>query len=196
MYLILCGKSGSGKDTILKRLCKRGFTPIVSLTSRPIREGETNGVEYNFVSRELFESLIRDKRLIEYRTYNTLVGGVEDTWYYGLEKTDVDLSKDYVVILDINGAESFMQYYGQENCFCIYIDACDEIRTERAKKRGSYDETEWNRRMEADEKDFSYKNLLRVIHTVTTNEHLIADAVGQIIVQFDGYLEERENKGE
>ena len=67
MYLILCGKSGSGKDTILKRLCKRGFTPIVSLTSRPIREGETNGVEYNFVSRELFESLIRDKKLIEYR---------------------------------------------------------------------------------------------------------------------------------
>ena len=185
MYLILCGKSGSGKDTILKRLCKRGFTPIVSLTSRPIREGETNGVEYNFVSRELFESLIRDDKLIEYRTYNTQVGWEPDTWYYGLEKTAVDLENDYVVILDINGAKSFMDYYGQDNCMCIYIDVLDGIRTGRAKQRGSFDETEWNRRMEADAKDFAMEKRIGVVDKSIGNNFFVWRAVGDIITEFE-----------
>ena len=185
MYLILCGKSGSGKDTILKRLVKRGFTPIVSLTSRPIRDGETNGVEYNFVSRELFESLIRDKKLIEYRTYETLVGGEPDTWYYGLEKTDVDLSKDYVVILDINGAKSFMDYYGRENCYCSYVMVSDAVRTERAMMRGSFDETEWRRRMKADEEDFSPAKIKGVVDGYAFNSDSLARAIGKIIYDFE-----------
>lgn len=185
MYLILCGKSGSGKDTILKRLCKRGFTPIVSLTSRPIREGETNGVEYNFVSRDLFESLIRDDKLIEYRTYDTLVGGEPDTWYYGLEKAAVDLNNDYVVILDLNGAKSFMDYYGRENCMCIYVDVLDGLRTSRVKERGGFDETEWNRRMEADAKDFSMDKLIEVVDKSVCNNFFVWRAVGNIVTEFE-----------
>jgi len=185
MYLILCGKSGSGKDTILKRLVKRGFTPIVSLTSRPIREGETNGVEYNFVSRELFESLIRDKKLIEYRTYDTLVGGEPDTWYYGLEKAAADLEHDYVVVLDINGAKSFMEYYGRENCLCEYIMVSDEERTERAMMRGSFDETEWKRRMEADAKDFSFEQRHGVVDGVVFNMDSLSRAIGKVIYDFE-----------
>ncbi|MBO7450752.1 MAG: guanylate kinase Gmk3 [Clostridiales bacterium] len=155
MFLILCGKSCSGKDSILKEIVKMGYKPIVSVTSRPIREGETNGIEYEFVSRELFESFIKADRLIEYRTYNTLVNGVEDTWYYGLLKDNLDVSDDHVVILDLNGAKSFMDYYGRSRCFCVYVDAPDEIRTIRAMQRGSFDETEWNRRMAADTEDFA-----------------------------------------
>ena len=185
MYLILCGKSGSGKDTILKRLCKRGFTPIVSLTSRPIREGETNGVEYNFVSRELFESLIRDKKLIEYRTYDTLVGGEPDTWYYGLEKAAPDLENDYVVILDINGVKSFMDYYGRENCFCCYVGVSDDVRTERAMMRGSFDETEWQRRMKADAEDFSYDKLRGVVDGFVFNMDSLSRSVGKVIYDFE-----------
>lgn len=185
MYLILCGKSGSGKDTILKRLCKRGFTPIVSLTSRPIREGETNGVEYNFVSRELFESLIRDDKLIEYRTYDTLVGGEPDTWYYGLEKAAVDLENDYVVILDLNGAKNFMEYFGRENCMCVYIDVLDGIRTGRAKQRGSFDETEWNRRMEADAEDFSMDKRKDVVDKTVNNDFFVWRAVGDVVTAFE-----------
>ena len=188
MYLILCGKSGSGKDTILKRLCKRGFTPIVSLTSRPIREGETNGVEYNFVSRELFESLIRDDKLIEYRTYDTLVGGEPDTWYYGLEKTSVDLDHDYVVILDLKGAKSFMDYYGRENCFCVYITATESIRTERARKRGSFDATEWMRRVEADRIDFNDAAVKSVTDATVFNEtgmDKLPWLIGELIMLFE-----------
>ena len=160
MFLILCGKSCSGKDSILKEIVKMGYKPIVSVTSRPIREGETNGIEYEFVSRELFESFIKADRLIEYRTYNTLVNGVEDTWYYGLLKDNLDVSEDYVVILDLNGAESFMDYYGRNCCFCVYIDAPDEIRTIRAMQRGSFDETEWKRRMAADTEDFNEEAII------------------------------------
>lgn len=191
MYLILCGKSGSGKDAILKRLCKRGFTPIVSLTTRPIREGETNGVEYNFVSRELFESLIRDEKLIEYRTYNTLVGGVTDVWYYGLEKAAVDLENDYVVILDVNGAKSFMDWYGRENCCCVYVEASAVTRTGRAKKRGSFDNTEWQRRLESDDRDFSHDKLVGVADDKVYNEGKLSLAVGDVIRLFESKFYEK-----
>ena len=64
MVLILCGKSGSGKDAMAKNLVERGFKPIISSTSRPIRKGETDGVEYNFVTREKFEQLIEYDELV------------------------------------------------------------------------------------------------------------------------------------
>lgn len=185
MYLILCGKSGSGKDAILKRLVKRGFTPIISLTSRPIRSGETNGIEYNFVSRALFESMVRDDKLIEYRSYDTLVRGVPDTWYYGLEKAKKDLKTDYVVILDVNGAKSFMDYYGKENCCCLFIGVSDITCKERAMKRGSFDPTEWSRRVKTDDEDFSFDKLQPIIDGCVFNEDHLSRAVGHVIQRFE-----------
>jgi guanylate kinase len=189
MFLILCGKSSSGKDTILKELCKgMGYEPIISVTSRPIREGETNGVEYEFVSKELFESFIKANKLIEYRSYKTMVGGVEDTWYYGVLKGRPAQNRDYAVILDLKGAQDFMAYYGKDQCFCVYIDAPDQIRTIRAMQRGSFDETEWNRRMEADAKDFS-EDLVKTVTDVTVeNTGKIMEAVMDVDSRFKYYF--------
>ena len=191
MFLILCGKSGSGKDAILKELCKSmRYAPIISVTSRPIREGETNGVEYEFVSKELFESFIKANKLIEYRSYNTMVGGVEDTWYYGVLKGRPAYGRDYVVILDLKGAGDFMAYYGKDHCLCVYVDADDQIRTERAKNRGSFDETEWNRRMEADSKDFSEEQIKTVTDITIDNNADLRDAVENVDGIFKSYFHE------
>lgn len=160
MVTILIGKSATGKDTIARELIsKYDYEPIVSTTSRPMRDSEVDGREYNFVSRKEFEMLVNNDRLIEYRKYETLVDGNPDTWYYGLSKQTFDKNKNYVVILDIEGARSFVNYVGKENCWIFYIDTNDEIRKSRAKKRGSFDETEWNRRLEDDNRVFNDNDL-------------------------------------
>ena len=93
MLVILCGKSSCGKDTLEKMLEQSGFEPIVSTTTRPMREGEVEGREYYFVSREQFLAKLDAGQMLEYRSYNTTVGGVPDTWYYGNEYRELDAAK-------------------------------------------------------------------------------------------------------
>ena len=203
MFLILCGKSASGKDAIAKRLCRRGFDMLVSYTSRPMREGEHEFVDYVFLTKKDFEQRIKEGRFIEYRSYKTLVNGQEDIWYYGTPKRDlVDMlsaEKDYVIILDLDGAKAFMDYYGRPNCFCVSIEASDSTRTERALKRGSFDETEWDRRLEADFEAFSEERVEAVCDDRVYNgskTHL-SSLVGYIIREFERrFYDEKEDSDE
>ena len=69
------GKSSSGKDTIFKELMKEGtmdLRTIVPYTTRPIRAGEENGVEYFFTDETGFQTLREQGKVIEDRAYNTV----------------------------------------------------------------------------------------------------------------------------
>ena len=60
MITILIGKSATGKDTILRELRDEyGYEPIISITSRPMRENEKDHVDYIFVSSEIFKAMIQ-----------------------------------------------------------------------------------------------------------------------------------------
>lgn len=157
MVVILTGMSCVGKDRVREELGREyNFTNIVSYTSRPIRENETDGIDYNFVSKEEFKRMIDNNEMIEYRSYNTLFNNISDTWYYGIKKEDLDIDKNYVVVLDLDGTERFIQHYHDtQNYLIIYLSASDSIRKRRAINRGSFDITEWNRRVIADKIDFS-----------------------------------------
>lgn len=156
MITILIGKSATGKDTILRELRNEyGYEPIISTTSRPMRENEKDHVDYIFVSSEIFRAMIQIGCFIEYRSYNTLVNGNPDTWYYGVQTFEPDDNRNYVVILDVEGAKSFIDYFGKDNLRIIYIDSDDDIRKSRAEKRGSFNETEWQRRFIDDNIKFS-----------------------------------------
>lgn len=157
MITILIGKSATGKDTVLRELRDEyGYEPIISTTSRPMRENEKDHVDYIFVSSEIFKAMIQIGCFIEYRSYNTLVNGNPDIWYYGVQTFEPDDNRNYVVILDVEGAKSFINYFGRDNLRIIYIDANDVIRKSRAEKRGSFDETEWQRRLNDDAVKFSW----------------------------------------
>ena len=164
--IILVGKSASGKDTLLKDLLKENaiLKPIISNTTRPIRPSETQGIEYNFVSEEEFNTY----QYIEKRKYNTLVENVPATWYYGTPTTAIELFKSnfYIGILDLKGLEKLKEYlqsifsqqeeYRREvKLISIYLYVEDSERTLRAKKRKGFDETEWNRRLADDNIVFS-----------------------------------------
>lgn len=156
MIVILCGKSASGKDTTLKKLVEKyNYIPIISTTTRPIREGEKNGVDYNFISKEEFNWKIAKDMFLEYRSYNTLFNDIPDTWYYGTEKRELDPKNIYISVLDFDGAREVQKYYGRDNTIIIYISCPDVIRENRAKQRGSFDQTEWDRRLKDDEIKFS-----------------------------------------
>lgn len=145
---IICGFSASGKDSILNTLLKTqpNLLPIISHTSRPIRKNETNGKDYNFVSKEEFIGLINEEQMVEYRAYNTTVDNKPDTWFYGVSKKAINTQHDNIAVMDISGAIAMKKIYGNI-VEVIFVSVNDEVRMQRAVKRGSFDLTEWNRRL-------------------------------------------------
>ncbi len=99
---IVSGPSGSGKDTILAEVLgqRPDLKLSVSSITRPMREGEKEGDKYHFISREEFETLLKNNMFLE---HNVFVGN-----YYGTPKTPVleclNSGRDMIVEVDVNGA--------------------------------------------------------------------------------------------
>lgn len=159
----LMGKSASGKDTIYKRLLQECPTlrTVVLYTTRPIRDGETDGVEYHFTTADHLASLKQQGRVIEQRTYQTVFG----PWSYAtVDDGQIDLSKaSYLIIGTLESYQAMRNYFGEDCLVPLYIQLDDGLRLlravarERQQKEPRY--TELCRRFLADEEDFSQKNL-------------------------------------
>ena len=110
----LMGKSSAGKDSFYKELVlnkELNLKQVVSYTTRPIRDGESDGLEYFFVTKEQFEKFKHDGKIIEYRAYDTVHG----VWYYFLaDDGQIDFSKsDYILIGTLEGYLSLKKYFGE-----------------------------------------------------------------------------------
>lgn len=160
----LMGKSSSGKDTIYEKLMKDvflGLKRMVSYTTRPIREGERDGVEYHFVTEERLEELQAAGKVVELRAYNTVHG----VWkYFTVCEDEMNLQKDsYAVIGTLESWHAMCEYFGKEVMVPIYIEVEDGLRLERALSRERTQSqpkyTELCRRFLADAEDFSEQNL-------------------------------------
>ena len=167
MKILFTGKSSSGKDFARDYLInKYKLNNIISVTSRPIREGETQGKEYYFVSYNDFLEMDYMNEFVETRSYSTLVNNKAEVWNYGT--TYVELLKDnFVGIKCLVGAKAIKKAYPET--IVIHIHTDDSIREARAKLRGSFDETEWNRRKQADDLDFPEKGITKVCDYFITN---------------------------
>lgn len=161
MILLYIGKSAAGKDTYLQKQVRCGVKPIVSYTTRPRREGEADGKDYNFVSDEEFEKIRSEGGMFETRSYKTCFNGQAAVWNYGSPK--VNPQEDWVAVVDIDGAKSYIEAYGAENINIVYVYVTDDERKYRAQLRGTFSEEEWNRRLADDKNKFSYKKLSSLI---------------------------------
>jgi guanylate kinase len=182
MILVLVGKSSSGKDTLMKELVNNIFTGVISTTSRPIREYETADVNYHFTSVDEFINKIKNNEFIEYRTYNTKLNDIDEIWYYGTEKNSINTEKDSVLVLDVQGLKDIKKYFPNEKIIGIYLHCPLNLRTERAKNRGSFCVIEWNRRIQTDKIDFEnvYEEVDYVLNGTKSVKEL-ADEVKEII---------------
>lgn len=164
IYYIM-GKSSSGKDTVYKEILKNlpKLKSIVPYTTRPIREDETDGVEYFFVDRHRLLELEEEERVIEVRSYNTACG----IWtYFTADDGQIDLFRsDYLVIGTLDSCYAMRDYFGEEKVVPIYIEVEDGLRLQRALERERQQNepqyVEMCRRFLADTEDFCEKNLKR-----------------------------------
>lgn len=160
MGKIFCfmGKSSSGKDTLYNSILHElnEVKPVIPYTTRPIRDGETDGVEYNFVTNEEFEQMKQENLVVESRSYNTVYG----VWNYFTSIKNLDLeNNNYMLINTLEGYNSLKKYFGENKVIPILIEVKDEIRLERAlereKKQKQPKLEEMCRRFLADQEDFS-----------------------------------------
>ena len=164
IYCVM-GTSSSGKDTVYKKLKEqyKEFRLIVPYTTRPIREGEKDGVEYYFVDPEQFRAMKEDGKVIESRSYNTKCG----IWtYFTADDGQIDLSAaDYLLIGTLVSYQALREYFGEEAIVPVYLEVEDGLRLARALERERRQEkpkyAEMCRRFLADEEDFSEENLIK-----------------------------------
>ena len=163
----LLGKSATGKDTLYKEILKRRpkLRTVTMYTTRPIREGETDGVEYFFTGREELERRLASGKVIESRTYQTIAG----PWtYYTVDDGQFNVADDEscLMIGTLESYDKMCAYFEAGKMVPVYIEVPDGIRLLRAVKREENQKKpnyrEVCRRYLADEKDFSEENLERL----------------------------------
>ena len=163
-YMI--GKSSTGKDTIYREVISRSdlnLNPLVMYTTRPIREGETDGKEYHFVDENVLKELEKEGRVIEKRAYHTIHG----IWtYFTVDDEHADLNrKDYLAIGTLESYAQIRNYYGEKLVVPVYIQVEDGLRLERALKREKQQPVpkyeELCRRFLADQADYAEEKLAK-----------------------------------
>ena len=160
----LFGKSSCGKDSIYQELLKDrelGLKGLVLYTTRPMRDGEIDGVTYHFTDEEGFQRLSKEGRVIESRTYETVHG----VWRYFTAKDEaLDLDgSDYLATGSLGAFLATRAYFGKEKVVPIYIEVDDGIRLSRALERELRPENrrfkEMCRRFLADDEDYTEEKL-------------------------------------
>ena len=159
----LMGKSASGKDTIYKRIREElpELKIVVPYTTRPIREGERNGVEYHFTTEEDLKRRMAAGQVIEMRTYQTVFG----PWSYAtVQDGQIALEKNsYLLIGTLESYQNTRAYFGADAMVPLYIEVEDgerlsrAIARERQQKKPNFEEV--CRRFLADAADFSEEKL-------------------------------------
>lgn len=160
----MMGKSSTGKDTLYKRIFANRqlhLKTVVLYTTRPIRNGETDGIEYFFCDTGKAEELEAAGKLIERRDYHTMHG----IWtYFTADDGQIDLTnQDYLIMGTLESYHKIRDYYGRDAVVPIYIEVEDGERLQRALNREKAQAVpkyeEMCRRFLADAKDFSEENL-------------------------------------
>ena len=181
----IIGKSSTGKDTLYQRLLEQedlALKQIVSYTTRPIRAGEIEGMEYHFCSQQTKEELIAAGKIIELRSYHTCHG----IWdYFTVDDGQIDLTRqDYLIIGTLESYSRIREYFSADKVIPIYIEVEDGERLQRALNREKLETepkyAELCRRFLADSKDFSEENLAKAQIDVRFQNLILEDTIQNV----------------
>jgi guanylate kinase len=188
MGMIFCiiGKSGSGKDTVfqmLKNIPELSLRGIVTYTTRPRRDYETDGEQYRFITEETLADFRREGKVIEQRRYDTVRG----IWYYcTLDDGQIDTSKgNYIVISTPEAFASLRERFGRDKVMPVYLEVEDGERLKRALEREMKSErpdyNEMCRRFLADSADFSEVKLREYGITKRYDNDTLENCIAKIV---------------
>lgn len=163
-FIYIMGKSASGKDTIYKKIKEQiDVKTYILYTTRPIRIGEQEGVDYHYVSDEQMLKFKQEGKVIESRTYQTVKG----PWTYAtIADEQLEQNGDILTVGTLESYNKIKEYYEDKKdikLLPVYITIDEEERRKRAlerekrQKNPNYEEVE--RRFKADNIDFSEENL-------------------------------------
>ena len=145
LLFIVSAPSGTGKTTLVERLVQ--MTPHLrmsrSYTSRPARDGERDGVDYNFITRDRFEAMIREGAFLEYAV---IYGN-----YYGTAAADCErdlvAGEDVVLVIDVQGARQ-IRARALENIGIFVLPPSAGVLEQRLRGRSKDTEEQIRRRLE------------------------------------------------
>ena len=170
--IILIGESASGKSTIEKELVKNGLNKIVSYTTRAMREEEVDGIDYHFISKVRFLSLLDEHNFFaEYTIYNG--------WYYGIAHEDcLDNS---VCVVEPHGFRQLLKIPNL-HIKSFYIKVPERVRLKRMVDRG-------DNLMEVFRRIFSDQGLFQFIDKevdYVVNNIAINDCLQEVLNKIEG----------
>jgi guanylate kinase len=144
-FITLTGPSGSGKTTVVRALQAQGFLEAVSTTTRAPRAGETQGLDYDFVSQERFQELVDADEFLEIVEFSGNRYGITRS-----EIADKTCLGPTLIVVDGCGAEQILDRYGDPNGLCrIYLDVSKSTVFARMAERGD-DRDQINQRLDHD----------------------------------------------
>jgi len=149
--IIILGQTGSGKDFLRKELSKIGLKYSPKFTTRPKRDSEVNGIDYNFIDYDLYVSLHERGEIKTFQSFN--ISGVN--WYYGFTKENWDNNQMFIMT-----PHELKQLSAEERngCFVVYLNIDIDTRRNRILERNDMNDSV-QRRLEADVQDFEgFKN--------------------------------------
>jgi guanylate kinase len=142
---IVSAPSGTGKTTLVERLVQRvaGLRMSRSYTSRAAREGEQDGVDYNFITRDRFEEMVREGAFLEWAD---VFGN-----YYGTSASDTDAmlarGEDVVLVIDVQGARQ-VRARGIQTIGVFVLPPSADVLAQRLRGRSKDSDEQIRRRLE------------------------------------------------
>ena len=146
LLFIVSAPSGTGKTTLVERLVESVPQLRISrsYTSRPTRSGETDGVDYNFVTRQRFEAMVAADELLEWAE---VFGNL-----YGTRKADTErilaAGDDAVLVIDVQGARQVRRRQGIETSSIFVMPPSYDVLERRLRGRSKDNEEAIQRRLQ------------------------------------------------
>jgi len=172
--LVLCGPSGAGKSTLIKRLMKErasrfGFS--VSHTTRKPREGEIDGVDYHFVSKEYMQDVISQGKFVETAEVH---GNYYGTSYEAI-RTVINSIPPKMCILDIDvqGVDNVKKSEIAKDCYFMFLGPPSLQHLEdRLRSRGTETEEAIQRRLHNAAIEMKYKDIPNFWDSIIENDNI------------------------
>ena len=181
--IALIGEAGVGKDTLMQYILKKYpqyFSEIISCTTRPMREGEAEGVNYYYLTPSEFKSKISNNEMLEATSFND--------WFYGTSYDSLHKDRLNIGVFNPDGVRAMVHNPNVE--VIVFKVSCSAktrlLRQLNREKNPNVDEI--IRRYTADKKDFEYLNFYYV--EVENNDEEDLELSAHAILTELGLIEE------